>query len=180
MIILRQRSFSFFDKLRSWADKANKKIDPNYKTEKEVIEERRKQGQQNRLSEERERDSKFSNLSRQHKILLDIEKKTNKFLPTWGDGDEYPQLILYKEDSDFPHGSIALGVQNEEIYTWDGKSWTDYYKKKKIYNLKAELLKSLNEYLREWNNITYLDKNEVDEVINYLNILIKEIKQSAL
>ena len=94
------KRFSWFDKLKELADKANKKLDPSYKTEKE-----REQERYNQLRIERERnredlEKKVSNLSRQHKIILGICHRVSKFMPTWGDGDEYPSLYIntYNEE----------------------------------------------------------------------------------
>lgn len=179
MKILRQKEFGLFDVLRDLADKANKKIDPNYKTEAEILKDRSNQKSTN----EKELENKFANLSRQHKVLLEIYKKTIKFLPTWGDGDEYPSLNLNKtkydiEDNTF--GDISLGVQNEEVFIWKDSYWVEEYSGKRIHNLKSELIKDLNSYINEWKHITYLDDDEVNEVLNYLENLLKEIKRSAL
>ena len=75
MKILRQKEFGLFDVLRDLADKANKKIDPNYKTEAEILKDRSNQKSTN----ERELENKFANLSRQHKVLLEIYKKPLSF-----------------------------------------------------------------------------------------------------
>lgn len=60
----------------------------------------------------------FCNLSRQHKIIFDIRQRTRHLYPTWGDGDEYPSLILDIED-----GGFRLGWQNEPVYRWKDNHW---------------------------------------------------------
>lgn len=185
MIILRQKNYSWFDKLRDLADKANKKIDPNWKTEKERSEERFKAIETKRVEEDKKRDEDFAAISPQHKTLLEIERRTSKFLPTWGDGDEYPSLYLIKEDYPGPGlklGDITLGVQFNENFRWDGKTWIEIFpaRNKKIYNLKQELIRRFQNHLHKWKNKDYLDKKDCDEVIKYLENLIKEIKMSKL
>ena len=185
MKILRQKEFGLFDTLRTLADKANKKIDPNYKTE----EERRKEwttNYNNKLeAEKRELIKKFANLSRQHKILLEISSNTSQFFPEWGDGDEYPTLSLNDTKYDIENntfGNISFGYQSqsERVFIWKGSYWVDESSDKRINNLKSELIKDLNSYINEWKHITYLDEDEINEVLNYLENLLKEIKRSSL
>lgn len=178
----RIKRFSWFDKLKELADKANKKLDPSYKTEKE-----REQERYNQLRIERERnqanlDKKVSNLSRQHKIILEICHRVSKFMPTWGDGDEYPSLsINTSNEEDCNFGNICLGYQNEPEYHWDGKFWIDITNKnRKIYNLKQDILKFLKSERKEYEKIDYLDEDKIKEVLNYLDKLINEISKSNL
>ena len=176
------KRFSWFDKLKDLADKANKKIDPSYKTEKE-----REQEYYNHLRIERERkqedlNKKVSSISRQHKIILDIYNRVSKFIPTWGDGDEYPSLFIntYDENRD-DFGNICLGCQNEPEYHWNGKFWIDITdRNRKVYNLKQDILKFLKSERKRYEKIDYLDEEDIKEVLIYLDKLITEISKSSL
>ena len=184
MIILRQRYFSLFGKLRDLGDRYEKWKNPNYKTQKEIQEERVKQIRLDREKEEKDKQDKFCAISRQHKILMDIERKVSKYHPSWGDGDEFPFLKLwwyYPSEENF--GNVSLGLQNQEEYRWNGKCWEEIYPSKtprKINNLKQELLKQINKYIKEWKEIDYLDSEDIEEVLIYLENLKNEIKKSSL
>lgn len=182
MIILRNKQFSIFDKLRELGDKYEKWKNPNYKTQKEILEERSRQNKLNSEREEKEKRDKFCAISRQHKILMDIYNKVSKYHPTWGDGDEYPCLELYY-DPDYHFGEISIGdTQSEPEYKYDGKSWIYYNHPfpKTISNLKSELINRIDWYIKEWRSIDYLDAEDIEEVLVYLSKLKDEIKRSSL
>ena len=182
MIILRQKQFGWF---RDFVDWANKKVDPNWKTEKEIEEERRRAREEEKARKGQDITNKISSISRQHKIALDIEKESSKYLPTWGDGDEYPQFYVVRREEDRYNsiGDIRLGYQTCENYHWNGKYWEEtelQRNPRRIINLKQDILKNLISYRKEYSEIDYLDKKKVDEVLNYLDNLIKIINKSSL
>lgn len=176
-----QKNFGWFDSLKELANKANKRIDPKYKTDKEILEERR----QNRLSldrqKQRELEEKISSISRQHKIALEIEKESEKYYPTWGDGDEYPVFYVSRTPSMYLKvGDICLG---EISYCWNGQYWAEtglHKYPRRVNNLKLALLNKLKTYKKEYQKIDYLDSEQIDEVIIYLEHLIQIISRSSL
>ena len=181
MAIYRVKRFSWFDKLKDLADKSNKRIDPSYKTEKERIQERFQKLRQERERKQKELDEKISNISRQHKIILDIYHKVYKFIPSWGDGDEYPNLFINLNEEGSNFGNICLGHQNWPEYHWDGKFWIDITDgNRKIYNLKQDLLGFLKSERKRWEKVDYLDDSEIKEVLVYLDKLSNEISKSNL
>ena len=181
MIILRQKEFGLFDGIRKLNDRYCKWKNPNYKTEKEREEERRLARVKEAQNKQKEIEDKFASISRQHKILLDIDKKTKKFFPSWGDGDEYPSLTL---NMNYNIGNISLGMNESwEEYKWNGKNWeevnTPFHKI--IPNIKSELIRRLEYYKKEYQANPYgFDKDELNEVLLYIDIQIKEIKKSSL
>ena len=137
------------------------------------------------LRNNKDTENEFASISKQHKILLNIYKKVEKYLPKYEDEYRRPGLNLFTyhtsydpDEDDF--GKINLGFQREEFYEWDGKNWIELTKGKKIYNLKTDILKNLEKYKKEWEKIDYLDEEWRDEVVNYLGVLIDEIQKSNL
>ena len=182
MAIYRVKRFSWFDKLKELADKANKRIDPTYKTEKERFQERSKQLSLEREEKQKKLYEEISNISKQHKIILDIYHKVSKFTPMWGDGDEYPCLFINTYgDRGSNFGNICLGCQNGPEYHWNGKFWVDVTDRgRKVYNLKQDILKFLKSERNQYEKIDYLDEDEIKEVLVYLDKLINEINKSSL
>ena len=178
MILKRQKLYS----LRSFLDKLNKKFYPNYKTEAEVLEQRRK-------DREKKNEGEIKNLLKEINpkllVALEIEKKTKPFQPRFGDGDEYPSFYvdIY---SDLNFGSICLGSQNEEVYKWDGKNWIENntsVSPRKVINLKQDIVKNLKSYKKEYQTAEEdygWEKEEVDEVERYLDKIIEEVQKSSL
>lgn len=193
MIILRQKTYaSNFVKNLAFAGImaspiAAIAIDRSFKKgrerkEKEKIELKRIQ-QENSLREDlREINPKLL-------IALDIENKMKQYLPKWGDGDEYPSFFVqthYRDEEGF--GNICLGFQNEEEYKWNKNKncWEEIATERtprRVGNLKQDILKNLNLYLKDWKNGNYggdVDEEDEREVVVYLEKLIEEIKRSAL
>lgn len=171
-LVPKQSSYSFLSGFKNWMKKGNKS---SYIKSREEAEQERKRKDQLLIKN-------FCNLSRQHKIIFDIRQRTKHLYPTWGDGDEYPSLILDIED-----GGFRLGWQNEPVYRWKDNHWerADYDSEKfeRVSNLKQSLLKDLEQLTREWlSDIDFIEieKDEIDEVTTYLNSLIAEVKKSAL
>lgn len=174
MATYRVKRFSWFDKLKDLAGKANKRTDPSYKTEKEPT-------RQERERKQKDLDEKISSISRQHKIILDICNKVSKFTPSWGDGDEYPSLYINDNEEGGYFGNICLGWQDYPEYHWDGKSWIDISdRNRKVYNLKQDILGFLKSERKQWEKVDYVGDNEVKEVLVYLDKLITEISKSNL
>lgn len=181
MATYRVKRFSWFDKLKDLADRANKRIDPSYKTEKERIQERFQELRQERERKQKELDEKISGISRQHKIILDIYHKVYKFIPSWGDGDEYPCFFINDNEEGGYFGNVCLGCQGQPEYHWDGKSWIDISdRNRKVYNLKRDILEFLESERKQWEKVDYLDDSDIKEVLVYLDKLSNEISKSNL
>ena len=179
MIVIRskQKEFGFIGKLIEFGEKYEKWKNPNYKTRKDIEEEKK----QKRINEEKEILDKLFAISKYHKTLYDIEQESYKYYPNWGDGDEYPTFFIYMGGEYF--GNVSLGCQDEPEYHWNGNYWEDVTipsRPKRINNLKQELLKNLKAYRKEYAKIDYLDEEEIDSVLNYLDHLISIISRSSL
>ena len=180
MIILRQRNFSLFDNLKNYADKLNKKIDPNYKTEDERLQESRLRWKNERETKEKRREEAYRALSKTHSSLYDINKNTIPYYPDWGDGDEYPGLSLNEDINDKNYGGFSLGVQHGPDYLYHNGRWFDVTdgRRRPVNNLKQDVIKNLDNSIKEWKGINYLDKDQTDKVLRYLNSLKSEASKN--
>lgn len=183
MIILRNGQYEEQSKFRRFLDKLNKKVSPGYKTNAEVLNEQKTKKED--FTRER-----LKEINPKLLVALDIQEKTRKFLPSWGDGDEYPDFHVttntrYEED----FGLICLGWQGEENYKWNKEKncWeeintTRYTSKgpRRVMNLKQDILKQLEGYRKEYSEINYLEDEETEDVLRYLDKLIEEVKRSTL
>lgn len=128
----REKSFSLLSGIKNWMNKENNRLykADGIKTREEIERERQRERQQQNVQKIEE----FCNLSKQHRILFDIDEKTKKYCPSWGDGDEYPYLHL-----DLEEGNFDLGFQHGPWYSWKEKYWekdSEGFGIQKIYNLK--------------------------------------------
>lgn len=184
MIVLRDKLFSF----RDWLDKVNKKIDPNYKTEKEVIEEERRERERRNKEEEANIDAELSRISPYHSELLRLDKTIGKSYPNFGDGDEYPTFNLYrrKDNKYTPFGTVLLGWHDEPVYIWTNNSyWVDDsgYRPRRVTNLKQDMVKYLQSVLPDYDykkDKYGWDKEDYEEVTEHIKRLIEGISKSKL
>ena len=175
MIILRNKEFSWFKKiLKKLDDRVNDRITPttNYEPKKWSVQE-------------------ISNISRQHKIALQIQKEAGKYEyePEWRDPDYFPYFYV-GDIEDYNLGNIHLGLDGimypEYEWNWEGK----YFEKNisgtlirgRVGNLKQDILKelgSIKEYFSK-NTKNMYDEEEIEGVLTYLDHLIDIIKKSSL
>lgn len=172
----KERLFSIFSVVKDWMNKENKRLYKLHgiKTREEIERERQREKQQQSVL----RIENFCNLSKQHRILFDINKKIEKYHPSWGDGDEYPCLHL-----DLEEGNFDLGFQHGPWYSWKEKYWekdSEDFGIQKIYNLKQSILKDIDTEIKDWKTIDYLENSDVEEVLDYLKVLKSEIQRSRL
>ena len=187
MIIKRNKLFSLWNKVLTWADKYNAKrgchsnLSGNTKLNSSEL---------YKLSQkQKEEDIRkaLDSVSPYHKALRIAFENSDKFLPKWGDGDEYPNFGMYVEDTEwYKVGDIYTEFQQPNEYRYDGKGWLMTVgpgAPKKISNLKQELLREIKLYRDEYKNSQSLygwSEEEENDVLNYLNHLEQEIKKIKL
>lgn len=168
MIILRQRSYSWFDKIKN---QFHKKTDEEGKANLD------KQYQESNKKEE-DHPNTIALIPKQYKTLIDIQKKIGKTYPAGFDGDEYPSLSISED------GKVSLGNNESwEEYKWNGKNWeevnTPFHKT--IPNIKSELIKKLEYYKKEYQSNPYgWNEDSLNGVIRHIDTQINEIKRSNL
>lgn len=172
----REKSFSLLSGIKNWIGKENNRLYKAHgiKTREEI----EREYQRERQLRDTQKIEEFCNLSEQHQILFDINEKTKKYCPSWGDGDEYPCLHL-----DLEEGNFDLGFQHGPWYSWKEKYWekdSEDFGIQKVYNLKQSILKDIDIEIKEWKTIDYLEDSEIKEVLNYLKVLKSEIQRSRL
>ena len=168
MIILRQKNYSWFDKIKNQFHK---------KTDEEIRADLNRQYIESTQKEE-DRLNSIASISKQHKALIDIQKKIGKTYPTGFDGDEYPSLSVSED------GRVSLGGQESfGEFVWDGKGWetTCTPWPKKVPNLKTEIIKRLESARKEYQTNPYgWDESSLNEVLRHIDTQINEIKRSNL
>lgn len=172
MINYKVKRFSILGKIKSWAN------DYNHKHGVRDLEKERQERIQNEKIKKENQEKEFQGISKTHDGLYKTWANTKSLHPSWGDGDEYPSLILnigYTQGEE-DYGGFSLGFQNEPEYKWINNKWVEvnyYGKPRNIPNLKQDILKFLETEIKEWEtiHIKYLEKEDVDEVLKYLKAL---------
>lgn len=184
MIVKRNKEFSWFSglfKKKSLAQPpVKKRSEPLSKTE---IEDLLKTKPESHLYVSEKEKTDIKKISPQHKILMEIFDKVEKFRPTWEFLEEVGPQFSFIDGIDIEDEEIELKLDNQSgnVYRWTGKYWEEINNSRpprKIQDLKQELLKELSEYRKEW------DKEDEDAgrsiVLNYIDHLEQEIKKSRL
>ncbi|MCQ2209243.1 MAG: hypothetical protein MJZ34_03015 [Paludibacteraceae bacterium] len=158
------QNFSIFDWFRSKEEKA-----PSVDTVDQKV-----------LAEKQLND--FAALSPTHSALVKVYKETEQYLPTFGDGDEYPNLVLFDDNTKEDFGAIRLNAQ-EDLYEYDELTGTwridNYASKKLIPNIKEQLLKDLEEadYSNAETELGW-SHEDAEEVRTYIIKLIESIQNN--
>lgn len=138
------------------------------------------------MEKEKDELNKISSVSKFHPELVKIYKEALKSVPTWGDGDEYPNLhFTYDDDKYYKMGDFHFGYQGEPVYRWTGNSWLDVSDDRRVVNIKSDMIKYLkaqkkcydsirNENPSDWDIETY------NEVVNHIDNIISAINKSKL
>lgn len=179
MIILRNKNFSF----RDFLDRMNKKVDPNYKTQKEVLEERRLK---NRTDEKSRIASIESRLPAEYRKLKDLDSELSKIHPKLGDWDEYAGISLSPLYDDGIHSEDKIipiihtyQYRTDFSYDTEKKCWIDNNqggKRVPFSQIKAALLKEYKDDEDDWNKNRYWENDENEKVLGYLRDSQKLIK----
>lgn len=178
-MIIKRKNFSF----RDFLDRANKWANPNYKTEKEVREERRlknKSQDTNRIA------TIESRLPAEYKKLKDLDLELSKFHPKLGDWDEYAGISLspLHDDEIRPEDKIIPVIHTYQYrtdfsYDTEKKCWVDNNqggKRVPFSQVKAALLKEYKDDEDDWNKNRYWEDDENERVLGYLRESQKIIK----
>ena len=178
-MIVKRKLFSF----RDFLNRANKWANPNYKTEKEVLEERRlknKSQEANRIA------AIESRLPAEYKKLKDLDSELSKIHPKLGDWDEYASIHLspLHDDEINPEDKVIPVIHTYQYrtdfsYDTENKCWIDNNqggKRVPFSQVKAALLKEYRDDEEDWNKNRYWTDDENEKVLSYLRNSQKTIK----
>lgn len=134
----------------------------------------------------------FPKLSKDLEGLVKLlrDKSIKDKYPQWGDGDEYPRIYFNikwekLEKPDFiPVIFYGVGFQETNFLGINPKGgyWCNSLQPSLRLNLKKELLLDLENSLKEYTNLKQenglgWDKEEYDDVLNWINALIGGVKK---
>ena len=176
-MIIKRKNFSF----RDFLDRMNKKVDPNYKTQKEALEERRTK---NKTDEKSRIVAIESRLPAEYRKLKDLNSELDKIHPRLGDWDEYASFYLLNNDDINPEDKIIPVITSPQgrlnfSYDTEKKCWLDNNqggKRVPFQQVKSNILKEYREDEDDWNKNRYWEDDQNEKVLGYLQNSQKLIK----